>query len=183
MTFQPLQGSRPIEELYLPFDPTLVAEKVQRRRRGVRSRLISLVITIVILAALYYWQRDQLAGSGFVALYAVVLGISIAWLLAYLIAYLLARRELRQVGMGTALRIGRPGVEIRGTFVPWSEVQALAAVKGRIGRSADLQLTRVSGETYRVPLDQMQVRPATLDLTARAYSAGRHGVDLAALES
>jgi hypothetical protein len=104
-------------------------------------------------------------------------------LLAHLVAYLLARRELRQVGLGTALRIGRPGVEIRGTFVPWPEVQSLAAVKGKMGRSADLELTRVNGEKFRVPLDQMQVRPATLDLTARAYSAGRHGVDLAALES
>jgi hypothetical protein len=183
MTFKSLDGSRPIEELYLPFDPTLVVDKVQRRRRGVRSRLVSLVITIAILTALYFWQRDEMAGSGFVAIYAVVLGISVAWLLAYLVAYLLARRELRQVGMGTALRIGRPGVEIRGTFVPWPEVQSLAAVKGKMGRSADLELTRVNGEKFRVPLDQMQVRPATLDLTARAYSAGRHGVDLAALES
>jgi len=34
-----------------------------------------------------------------------------------------------------------------------------------------------------VPLDQIDVRPATLDLTARAYSGGRHGVDLQALDS
>jgi hypothetical protein len=34
-----------------------------------------------------------------------------------------------------------------------------------------------------VPLDQITVFPATLDSTVRAFSAGRHGVDLSAIES
>jgi hypothetical protein len=183
MSFQSLQGSQPIEELLVPFDPTQVADKVQRRKRLMRSRLVSLVLTVLFLAVIYLWQRDQLAGTGFVTLYAVVLGISVAWFAGYLVAFLVARRDLSRVGSGVALRIGRPGVEVRGVYVPWSEVASLAAVRGGWGRSAELQVTRSNGERFSVPLDQMQVRPATLDLTARAYSAGRYGVDLAALDS
>jgi hypothetical protein len=183
MTFQQLQGFRPIEELTVPFDPTRVADKVQRRKRRMRSRLVSLVITVVFLAVLYFWQRDSLAGAGFFTLYAVVLGVSVAWFAVHLVGFLMARRDLRRVGQGIALRIGRPGVEVHGVYVPWAEVGGLAAVKGGPGRSANLQLTRTTGERLSVPLEQIDVRPATLDLTARAYSAGRHGVDLAALDS
>jgi hypothetical protein len=34
-----------------------------------------------------------------------------------------------------------------------------------------------------VPLDQIPTLPATLDSTARAYSGGRFGVDLRALDT
>lgn len=175
--------SGPIEELIVPFDATNAQDKVARRKRMVRSRLISLVITVAILAAIYFWQRDQGNSGGFVALYAVVFGVSAGWFIAYLVAYLRAKQALASVGSGIALRIGRPGVEVTGTFVPWTEVASLAAVKPGLGRGPQLCLTRSNGETLTVPFDQIEVRPATLDLTARAYSAGRHGVDLAALDS
>jgi hypothetical protein len=183
MFFQSIDGSPRIEELSVAFDPTAAADKVARRRRMIRSRLISLGITVVIMVAIYFWQRDQMSGAGFVTLYAVVLGISVAWVVVYLVGYLLAKRQLAEVGTGIALRIGRPGVEMRGVFVPWPQVSALAATRPKLGHPAALQLTPAGGQPITVPLDQLAVRPATLDLTARAYSAGRHGVDLSALDS
>jgi hypothetical protein len=178
-----LHDQRPIEELIVPYDATQVQEKVLRRRRLMRSRIVSLVITVAVLVALYLWRRDQMSGAGFISLYAVVLGVSVAWFVVSLVRFLNAKRELAGVAEGIALRIGRPGVELRGMFVPWTEVQSLAAVKGRVGRSPELQLTPNGGQPVSVSLDQMDVRPATLDLTARAYSSGRYGVDLAALDS
>jgi hypothetical protein len=183
MTSLPVEGPRRIEELVLPFDESQVLEKVLRRRRRVRSQVVSLVITVIVLVAIYLWQRDQTAGQGFSAIYGVVLGISLAWFLVYLVVYLRAKRELARVGTGIALRIDRYGVEVSGTFVPWAEVRSLAAASPGLGRPAVLRLERVTGEPLSVPLNQIQVRPATLDLTARAYSAGRHGVDLQALDS
>jgi hypothetical protein len=180
---QPFSQSRPIDELNIPFDPTQVEAKVARRRRMMRSRVTSLVITAIFLAVIYFWQRDQLSGAGFVGLYAVVLAVSVSAFVVSLVGYRRARKELTQIGTGVALRIGRPGVELRGCYVAWSEVVSLAAVKGGLGQSARLQLTRTNGEPLTVPLDQIDVRPATLDLTARAYSGGRHGVDLQALDS
>ena len=39
-------STSPISELIIPYDPEPLAEKVERRRRLVRSRVISLVITL-----------------------------------------------------------------------------------------------------------------------------------------
>ena len=78
----------------MPYDPGPLTEKVDRRRRVVRRRIISLVITVVILVAIYFWQRDQLQGTGCIVVYAVVLGIPVVWLIVVLIRYLLARRQL-----------------------------------------------------------------------------------------
>ena len=98
----------------MPYDPGPLAEKVERRRRLMRSRLMSLGITIVIMVIIYVWQREQLRGAGFIAIYAVVLGISVGFVVFTLIGYLRARRELGAVGTGTAVRIGRPGSRWRG---------------------------------------------------------------------
>ncbi len=183
MTSPFFPSSSPIDELNVPFDPAQVQAKVIRRRRLMRSRLTSLVITVIFLVVIYLWQRDQLTGAGFIGLYALVLAVSVAWFVVYLVGYRRAQRELADVGTGPAVRIGRAGVELRGVYAAWPEVVSLAAVKGGLGRSPRLQLSRSNGEPVSVPLDQIDVRPATLDLTARAYSGGRHGVDLQALES
>jgi hypothetical protein len=183
MTFYPTGGVQHIEELLLPYDPSQALEKVARRKRQVRSRAISLGITLAILVGLYLWQRNRPGGAGSLTVYLVVLGISVAWLVGFVLAYVKARRDLRGVGEGVALRMGRPGVELAGSYVPWSDVVSLAAVRGRRLQSPRLQLVRTSGAPLSVPFDQLDVRPATLDLTARAYSGGRHGVDLEALDS
>jgi hypothetical protein len=176
-------SSRPIEELVVPYDPSQVHAGVQRRRRAVRSRLVSLVVTVVVLVLLYEFGGTRLQGAGFLAVYGIALVISLAWFAGYLVAYLIARRELGTLGSGTAVRIGRPGVQVGSVFAPWPEVSALAVVSGGLGRSPRLELRRTTGEPASVPLNQLLVHPAMLDSTARAYSAGRHGVDLAALES
>jgi hypothetical protein len=178
----PMSGWAPIEELAVPYDPGLVAEKVARRRRMMRSRLISLGLSLVIVVALYLWLPDESTGVGYVVLTAVLLGVSLAWFLIVLVAYRRAKAELDGLGAGTAVRIGRGGVEVAGLGAGWPEVAGLAAVKGGLGRSPQLALTLTDGRRSAVSLDHVSVFPATLDSTARAYSAGRHGVDLSALE-
>jgi len=175
--------TRPIEELVVPYDPAQLQEKVQRRRRGMWSRLVSLAITAVILVLLYVFGGDQLQGTGFLSVYGIVLGISLAWFLGYLVAWLRTRAELRTIGTGTAVRIGRPGIQVGRVFSPWSEVSALTMTAGRWSRSPRFELRRVAGPPVSVPLNQIEVHPATLDSTARAYSGGRHGVDLTALDT
>lgn len=183
MTSSPIQDPQRIEELALPYDPTQVQARVLRRRRGMRSRLISLIITVVFLLVVTVWKRDQLKGGGYLTLFAVLLGVSAAWFLVYLVSYLRGRRELTRMGSGLALRIDRTGVEVAGTYVPWPAVRSLAAAPGGLGRSPLLRVDQVDGPSLTVPLDQIAARPATLDTTARAYSAGRHGVDLSQLDS
>ena len=176
-------GQAPMSELLVPYDPTALTQKVERRRRLMRSRLFSLGITIIILVLLYLWQRDQLGGAGFFAVYGLVLGISLAWFLVSLMRYRRSRGELTTMGAGTAIRIGPPGIQVAGLAAPWSAVAAVDTVKGRLGSEPSLRLTLADGRTSQVPLEQVSIYPATLDGSVRAFSAGRFGVDLNALDS
>jgi hypothetical protein len=172
-----------IQQLSVPYDAGQLTQKAQRRRRLVRSRLVSLGITVALLTAIYFWRRDQQQGAGSFVVYGVVLGVSIAWLLVTLVSYLRAKRDLAAVGSGVAVRIGPPGIEVAGLYASWPDVAKVATVKGGLGRGPALELTATNGTRARVPLEQISVFPATLDSTTRAYSSGRHGVDLSALDN
>lgn len=176
-------SSGPISELVVPYDPGPLADKVARRRRLLRSRIISLGITIALLLVIYLWQRDALTGAFFFGLCAVVLGISLVLIGVSVVLLVMAKREFADLGTGIAIWIGPPGIQVAGLNASWPEVIAIGTIKGGVGRDPRLRLTTVSGRQADVPLDQVIVFPATLDSTVRAFSAGRHGVDLSALES
>jgi hypothetical protein len=176
-------SSGPISELVVPYDPAPLADKVARRRRLLRSRLISLAITIVLLLVIYLWQRDVLTGAFFFGLCAVVLGISLVLIGISVVLLVVAKREFAGLGSGTAIWIGPPGIQVAGLNASWPEVVAIGTIKGGVGRDPRLRLTTVDGRHADLPLDQVTVFPATLDSTVRAFSAGRHGVDLSAIET
>ena len=173
----------PISELVVPYDPGPLSDKVERRRRLIRSRLLSLGITIALLVLIYLWRREDLGNAGVIIIFAIVFGASLAWLAASIVLFFLAVGEMRTVGNGVAIRIGPPGIQLAGLNASWPQVAKIDTIKGGIGRGPRLRLVLVDGSQAVVPLDQVTVFPATLDSTVRAFSAGRHGVDLSALES
>jgi hypothetical protein len=97
--------------------------------------------------------------------------------------HFLAEREMNTIGSGIAIRIGPPGIQVADLAASWPQVAAVDTIKGGLARGPRLRLTLTDGRQAVVPLDQVNVFPATLDSTVRAFSAGRHGVDLSALES
>lgn len=171
----------PYEELVLGYDPTPAMRRLRLRRRRFISRVVSLVITLGIMIAIYVWQPGQFEGASLWVVYGIVLAISLGFAVFALIAWLQARKIVARLGQGIALRMGRPGVEIGGAYVPWAELGSLAVRKGKLGHGPQFTVTRGDGQPLAVPLDQLDVFPATLDSTARAYSGGRFGVDLTAL--
>ncbi len=174
-----------IEELALPYDPTQQQAVVKRRWRLVRGRIISIILTVVILLGIYFWQRASFP-PGVWVLYGIVFGISLLWLAVYVIGYVQAKRDLASMGQGIALRIGRAGVVVAADFAPWTQISALRVVNGKLGRGPRFRMEYVSEQGPRVAeiaMNQIEVFPATLDTTARAYSAGRQGVDLSALDA
>jgi MFS family permease len=173
----------PISELVVSYDAGPLSEKLERRRHLIRSRIVSLAITIALLALIYVWQREAMQGVGFIIIFAVVLGISLAWLAASVILYVLAKREMKTIGSGIAIQIGPRGIHVAGLSAPWSQVAGVDTIKSGFDRGPRLRLTLTDGRQAHVPLDQITVFPATLDSTVRAFSAGRHGVDLSAIES
>ncbi len=170
------------DELVVPYDPSQVQKRLDRNRRRMRSRIISLVITLLLLGGIYAWRRHQGQAGDSLPVYLVLLGVSVVWLAVTVVLFLLARRHLARVGEGTAVRLGPPGVQVGARAARWSDVASVGAARGRRGRSPVLRLTRTDGGTSEVPFDEISVFPATLDSAARAYSGGRHGVDLEQLD-
>ena len=131
----------PISELVVPYDPGPLSAKVVRWRRLIRSRLISLVITVALLVLIYLWQREDLRGSGFYIICALVLGVSLAILGVTVVFYLLVKREMHTIGSGIAIRIGPPGIQVAGLGASWSQVAAIGTVKGGLNRESPQLMT------------------------------------------
>lgn len=175
----------PIGELVLPYDPTTLTETVRRRKRRFVMRIISLGISLAILGGILAWQWEAIRAQGgaYWVFLGIVMAINLVPLVIVLLGFLRSRAELRGVPSGVAVRMGRPGVVVGTAFARWGEVDALEVVPGGLGRADRLRLRTASGAAGLVPLDQVVVHPATLDSTARAYSAGRLGVDLSHLDN
>ena len=173
----------PITELVVPYDAGPLSELLARRRALVRSRIISLVISVVVMVAIYFWQRDQLQGLGFLFVYGVVLAIPVVWLVVVLIMYFRTRGRLRKLQPGIAVQIGPPGIMVGGLGASWPEVAHVAAAKPGVGEGPALRLRLHDGRQADVPFELITVFPATLDGAVRAFSASRHGVDLSKLDN
>lgn len=173
----------PIDELVVLFDSSRPAAKAARWRRLFRGRVVTFVITIAVLVGIYLWRRSQGDAGSFIAIYGIIFAVSLLWLVAYLVLWMIHRNAARRVGTGIALQVDRRGVGVAGAFVPWTDITVVKAVKGPWGVGPLLQVERTSGEPLSVPFDHMTVPPSTIDMTARAYSGGRHGVDLNAFEN
>lgn len=170
--------------LVVNYDAGPAGERADRWRRLVRGRIISLVITVVVLVVILVWQRERFLDdpAPMIVVYSLVLLAAIGWLVGVWLAYRATKRTVASVGQGVVLQVTRRGVEVAGQPIAWSDLTSLAVAKGRWPTGPLLQATRTDGSTVAVPLEQIPVLPATLDSTFRAYSAGRHGLDLSALD-
>lgn len=176
--------SSSIDELVVPYDPAPVRDRVQRWRRQFRSRLISLGISVLLLIVIFVWQRERLTANptGTIIVYAVVLLGGVGWALFCWIALRRSQQAAAGLGQGVALRVSRSGIEVAGRQIGWAQLRSLSTAKGTWPSGPVLHAECIDGTTVEVPMEQLQVRPATLDSTVRAYSGGRHGLDLSALD-
>jgi len=150
-------------------------------RRARTGRVVSVVLSVGVSAALWWFFREDL-GALFWWVAGISLGISLAGLAWAIVRVVRARSQIDRLHEGLALGIGRGGVFLHDTFVPWTEVVALGARPGRLGDSPRLVLKPASGPELELPLDYLSHRPAALDGAVRALSGGRVWVDLARLD-
>jgi hypothetical protein len=173
-----------IDELVVPYDPAPALNRVERWRRMLRRRLISLGISAVLLIVIFLWQSDRLTANlaGTVIVYAVVLLAGLGWALFCWIALRRSRGAAAGAGQGVALKVDRSGIELAGRQIGWAQLVTLTTARGKWPSGPLLRAVATDGGRVDIPLEQLPVLPATLDSTVRAYSGGRHGLDLSALD-
>lgn len=176
----PVAGD-PDWRLVVEFDPEVARQRLGRRRRFLFRQLVNLGITAVVLLVLYVWRR--FSGAGFALVYGIVVLAGLGWVAFAGIAYLLARRSVAAQPTGTALVVDPGGVRMGDLQLTWPQVASMAIVRQGLLAQPSLQLVSVSGDRRTLPWEGLAVLPATLDSAVRAYSAGRHGVDLAGLDN
>ncbi|QLQ15119.1 MAG: hypothetical protein HZY73_04740 [Micropruina sp.] len=168
-------------EFVVSYAPEPAMQAVARRKAELRQRVFSLVISILIGVAIWYFYRDQLGtwGPWVIALSSAT---GLIWLAISLVGLSIARGELKRVGEGPAVAVTREGLWVAAQWLSWPQVGGLKAEPRSLGRSPELVFESREGQSARVPMDYLDALPATLDSAIRALSGGRSWIDLSRLD-
>lgn len=177
-----------MQQLPVLYDPERVEQRIGVQRRRTIWGLISTALSVAGLAALYLYgllvTKGQPGETG--QLLRWVLGFSSVTGLISLLANLLWLRALRRarwaVGQGLAMQLSHRGIETVDGMLGWDEISRVRAANGRLGQGYRLDIVGTDQRVRTFPLDGLALLPGTLDAATRAYSSGRHGVDLSVVD-
>lgn len=167
--------------LHVHWDPRPADTRVALSGRRFVSGIGGLVITLLVWGGLYWWARrseQEWAGTGQWTVTAVVVGLSVALLVFRLVAWRLAVRHRRQVGEGEVITASWPGLQIAGHYWDWEELGPVRTERGRAGGGDRYVFDTPDGE-WTCEVDDLDIRPATLQAALVLYSQRRCGADLA----
>lgn len=163
------------------FDRAASEAAVLAVRRNRTWRIVSLGISGAISAAIWWFFREQLGDVTWTWI-AVALAIPLVFLAAAVVREVVVRRDVRDVGDGLALGIGRRGLYLHGVIVPWTELAAVRVTSGRLGASDRVVVETRQALRYDLPLAYLGTGPSGLDSAVFALSGGRVRVDFSALD-
>lgn len=165
--------------------PLPAAARVAKERAALRWRIISTLISMAILAVLILtigrdWPREWTT-----AVVAIWVGSSAFWLVLSIVGLQRAKRDLGRIQEGVAFYLGPDGVEFVTPPAPpvqWDRVTALKLTGGLSGAGPSVVLEADGVAVAKVPASFVDASPAVIDSAARAYSLGRIGLDVSALD-
>ncbi len=163
------------------FNPASAQSALRTARTNKRLRLVSLLISLGIIVAVYFIWKDNFSNVyWWVAGVGLLLPVGLAvWAFVKEVG---ARREASQAVDGLAFGLGRDGIAIGGEYIPWTHVADLAIKPARRGRAMSLVCKEKTGNTWRLPVEHVTVGVGTLDSAVRALSGGRVWLDFSALD-
>ncbi len=168
-------------EYVVYYAPEAAQAAVKRRRSMLIQRLISMVISVAIGGAVWYFFADQVGSFG-PWLIGSALAVGLVWVIVTGVGLLQARADAKLVSAGPAFATTRDGVWVAGLWLPWPEVGGFRAAPGRFGRSPLLRVDARDGRSASVPMNYLSALPANIDSAVRALSGGRTWIDLSRLD-
>lgn len=173
------------DHLVVEYTSDAARAHVKGRRRQIIGASISLALVLVIWLVVYLVRRDVFQSTPVIWwVVALGAGLSLARLVLAIVRWLLARRDLRRIGSGPALVIGRFGVEANGQRLDWPGVKSIALVRGPLGGlGSDLAIQSQNGAAVQFGLLHLDVEPAALESATRVHSGGSRRMDLSILDA
>ncbi|GAA4893326.1 hypothetical protein GCM10025789_08110 [Tessaracoccus lubricantis] len=166
--------------------PLPTAARVTRARSTLRWRVISTVVSAVLLIVFwYFFGRDWSLG------WTITVGVlwvvsTVFWLVLSIVGLSNAKKDLAAITDGVAFYLDPKGIEIvhpTPVRVPWSEVSALKLAGHNFGAGPKL-VVEVNGQpAAKVPVAFLDAAPAVIDSAVQAYSLGRVRLDSSALDN
>lgn len=178
---RPMQTS---EAFIVGYSPVATAGRVARARGKLKGTFISLGLLAALGVVLYFTtgQADRLSYILTTMTTGVV--IWVGYLIWRLISLSRARRDLARVPSGEALRINHAGITTiePAQTIAWPQIVEVRAAGRSVGAGPELVIEHAGGN-YAVPLSFLDAMPGSIDSAMRAYSGGRRGLNLAALDN
>ncbi|MHA6513875.1 hypothetical protein [Tessaracoccus sp. Z1128] len=165
--------------------PLPTAARVTQKRGALRWRVISTLVSLAILAVIILTLGRDWPQEWTIAMVALWVGSSVFWLAISIVGLQRAKRDLGRIHDGVAFFFDHDGVEFitpPAALVPWDRVAALKLGGGLSGAGPSMVLETAAGPVAKVPLSFLDATPAVIDSAARAYSLGRVGLDVRALD-
>lgn len=165
--------------------PLPTAARVTRARGALRWRIISTIISAVILGLIiYFFGRDWSSGWS-IAVISLWIVSSVFWLVVSAVGLRRAKKDLAAIPEGVAFYLDGRGVEFVHPVpaqVAWDRVSALKLV-GRAGGAGPSVAVEAEGQSVaKVPVSFIDAAPEVIDSAARAYSLGQVYLDTSALD-
>lgn len=178
---RPMQTS---EAFIVGYSPVETAGRVARSRSKLKGNFISLGLLVVLGVVL--WFTSPSANRLQYVLTSLTIGfvIWVGYLVWRLISLSRARKDLGLVPSGEAFRINHEGITTvhPAETIPWPQIVEVRAAGHQRGAGPDLEVVH-SGGNWTVPLSFLDSMPGSIDSAMRAYSGGRRGLNLSALDN
>jgi hypothetical protein len=162
------------------FSPLSTAKAVAGLQQQVKSRLLSLVFSLLIIVVLWFVYGRPTSGFGAAVLVAM-LCIPVGLIIATLVRKSLLKSRLTGINAGPAIRIDPLGLVVADAAgpqrLPWSQVQSIATKPHVFAPGPELVVKRAGQRDWRVPFSYLDVMPGTIDSAIRAHTGGHRSLD------
>lgn len=168
------------------FTPLPTAARVARQRSALRWRIITSIISVVILVVVLVWFRPDWPQWGLWVFGALWIGSSAFWLTVNLVGLSRAKRDLESIQPGVSFYIDPEGLDFiapKQARIRWGEVEKVTVKGGRGGAGPRLVVISGGEVAADVALSMLDATPTVLDSMIRAHSLGTHHLDARKLEA
>lgn len=165
--------------------PLPTAARVTRQRGALRWRIVSTVLSAVVLGLVIYFLGRDWPSAWTITIIALWAASSVFWLVVSAVGLRHAKRDLAAIQEGVAFYLDGHGVEFvtpAAGRVPWGDVTALRLVGHHFGAGPAVAVEAGGATVAKVPVSFIDAAPEIIDSAARAYSLGRIHLDTSALD-